>query len=413
MPLCGLGVVAGFKYLCSDKPTVSFFQMNKILDKLKGLRKNKLNDTDNMTLYPKLITDALSQVVYPGTKKSLVESGMVADNIRIDGMKVSFSLIFPRNTDPFLKSTLKAAEAQIHYSISKDVEVTITPEFKSAPRPEVGNMLPGVKNIVAVSSGKGGVGKSTVSANLAIALAKLGYKVGLLDTDIFGPSMPKMFGVEDARPYAVEKGGRQLIEPIEKYGVKLLSIGFFVNPDTATLWRGGMATSALKQLIADADWGDLDYFILDTPPGTSDIHLTLLQTIAITGAVIVSTPQSVALADARKGIDMYTNDKVNVPILGLVENMAYFTPAELPDHKYYIFGKDGCKNLAKEMDIPLLAQIPLVQSICESGDSGAPAATKPDTITGQAFLNLAQAVVTTVNRRNKERGKTKIVQVNE
>ena len=201
----------------------------------------------------------------------------------------------------------------------------------------------------------------------------MGYKVGLLDTDIFGPSMPKMFGVESERPYAVEKDGRQLIEPIEKYGVKLLSIGFFVNPDTATLWRGGMATSALKQLIADADWGDLDYFILDTPPGTSDIHLTLLQTLSITGAVIVSTPQNVALADARKGIDMYRNDKVNVPILGLVENMAWFTPAELPENRYYIFGKEGCKQLAKEMGCPLLAQIPLVQSICDNGDAGTPA----------------------------------------
>lgn len=364
---------------------------------------------EERTLYPKLITDALATVTYPGTKKNLVESGMVADNVRIDGMKVSFSLVFPRDTDPFLKSTVKAAEAAIHYHVGKDVEVRIETEFKSKPRPEVGKLLPEVKNIVAVSSGKGGVGKSTVAANLAIALARLGYKVGLLDTDIFGPSVPKMFNVEAARPYAVEKDGRQLIEPIEKYGVKLLSIGFFVNPDTATLWRGGMASNALKQLIADADWGELDYFILDTPPGTSDIHLTLLQTLAITGAVIVSTPQSVALADARKGIDMYTNDKVNVPILGLVENMAWFTPAELPNNKYYIFGKDGCKNLAKEMDVPLLAQIPLVQSICESGDDGVPAACDVDTATGQAFISLAQAVVTMTNRRNKEKAPTKIV----
>ncbi len=364
-----------------------------------------------MTLYPKLILDALATVTYAGTKKNLVESDMVADNIRIDGMTVSFSLIFPRDTDPFLKSTVKAAEAAIHYRINKDVVVTITTEFKSKPRPEVGKMLPQVKNIIAVSSGKGGVGKSTVSANLAIALAKLGYKVGLLDADIFGPSIPKMFKVEDARPYAVEKDGRQLIEPIEKYGVKLLSIGFFVNSDTATLWRGGMASNALKQLIADADWGELDYFILDTPPGTSDIHLTLLQTLAITGAVIVSTPQNVALADARKGIDMYRNDKVNVPILGLVENMAWFTPAELPENKYYIFGKEGCKALAKEMGTPLLAQIPLVQSICESGDDGLPAACNVDTATGQAFINLAQAVVTVTNRRNKELKPTKIVNV--
>ena len=366
---------------------------------------------NNMTLYPKLITDALATVIYPGTKKNLIESEMLADTPSINGMKVKIVLIFPRDTDPFLKSTLKAAEAAIHYHVSPDVVVEIKTEFKSAPRPEVGKLLPQVKNVIAVSSGKGGVGKSTVSANLAIALAKLGYKVGLLDTDIFGPSMPKMFGVEEERPYAVEKDGRQLIEPIERYGVKLLSIGFFVRPDTATLWRGGMATSALKQLIADADWGELDYFVLDTPPGTSDIHLTLLQTLAITGAIIVSTPQKVALADARKGIDMYRNDKVNVPILGLVENMAYFTPAELPQNKYYIFGKNGCKNLAQEMGVPLLAQIPIVQSICESGDEGKPAALNVNSITGQSFLSFAQAVVTVVNRRNKEQPPTQIVGV--
>ena len=362
-----------------------------------------------MTLYPKLITDALATVIYPGTKKNLIESEMLVDDVRINGMEVTFTLLFPRETDPFLKSTLKSAEAAIHYHVGKEVEVHIRTEFKSAPRPAVEKLLPQVKNIIAVSSGKGGVGKSTVSANLAIALAILGYKVGLLDTDIFGPSMPKMFGVEDARPYAVEKEGRQLIAPIERYGVKLLSIGFFVNPDTATVWRGGMATSALKQLIADADWGELDYFILDTPPGASDIHLTLLQTLSITGAVIVSTPQKVALADARKGIDMYRNEKVNVPILGLVENMAWFTPAELPQNKYYIFGKDGCKDLAAEMGCPLLAQLPLVQSVCEQGDAGSPAVVHTDTVMGQAFLNLAQAVVTVTNRRNRELPKTKIV----
>lgn len=364
-----------------------------------------------MTLYPKLIMDALATVTYPGTKKNLVESGMVADQPAIDGMKVKVVLEFPRDTDPFLKSTVKAAEAAIHYHVSKDVEVEIVTEFKSKPRPEAGKMLPGVKNIVAVSSGKGGVGKSTVSANLAISLARLGYRVGLLDADIFGPSMPKMFNVEDARPYAVHVDGRDLIEPIEQYGVRLLSIGFFVNPDTATLWRGGMASNALKQLIGDANWGELDYLILDTPPGTSDIHLTLLQTLAITGAVIVSTPQQVALADARKGVDMYRNDKVNVPILGLIENMAWFTPKELPENKYYIFGKEGCKQLAAELNVPLLAQIPLVQGICESGDEGKPAALSADSMTGLAFLNLAQAVVTVVNRRNKEQPPTKIVGV--
>lgn len=356
--------------------------------------------------------DALATVTYPGTKKNLVESGMVADQPSIDGMKVKVVLEFPRDTDPFLKSTVKAAEAAIHYHVSKDVEVEIITEFKSKPRPEAGKMLPGVKNIVAVSSGKGGVGKSTVSANLAISLSRLGYRVGLLDADIFGPSMPKMFNVEDARPYAVHVDGRDLIEPIEQYGVRLLSIGFFVNPDTATLWRGGMASNALKQLIGDANWGELDYLILDTPPGTSDIHLTLLQTLAITGAVIVSTPQQVALADARKGVDMYRNEKVNVPILGLVENMAWFTPKELPENKYYIFGKEGCKQLATELNVPLLAQIPLVQGICESGDEGKPAALSADSMTGIAFLNLAQAVVTVVNRRNKEQPPTKIVGVN-
>lgn len=364
-----------------------------------------------MTLYPKLIMDALATVTYPGTKKNLVESGMVADTPSINGMKVKVVLLFPRETDPFLKSTVKAAEAAIHYHVSKEVEVEIAIETKSKPRPEVGKMLPQVKNIIAVSSGKGGVGKSTVAANLAIALARLGYKVGLLDTDIFGPSVPKMFDVEEEKPYAVEVEGRQLIQPIEKYGVKLLSIGFFVNPNTATLWRGGMASNALKQLIGDANWGELDYFILDTPPGTSDIHLTLLQTLAITGAVIVSTPQKVALADARKGIDMYQNDKVKVPILGLVENMAWFTPAELPQNKYFIFGKEGCKNLASEMNLPLLAQIPVVESICESGDAGTPAALNTETMTGLAFINLAQAVVTVVNRRNKEQAPTNIVKV--
>ena len=363
-----------------------------------------------MVIYPEIIRKALETVIYPGTKKNIVESGMLADNMRIDGMKVSFSLIFPRETDPFLKSVVKAAEHAIHFYVSEEVGVTITTEFTSKARPKPGKMLPHVRNVVAVSSGKGGVGKSTVAANLAIALAKLGYKVGILDTDIFGPSLPKMFDVERGRIYSIEKDGRTLIQPLEKYGVKLLSIGFFVNPDTATLWRGGMASNALKQLIADADWDELDYFILDTPPGTSDIHLTLLQTLAI-GAVIVSTPQDVALADARKGIDMYTNDKVNVPILGLVENMAWFTPAELPENKYYIFGKEGCKKLAKEMNLPLLAQIPIVQGLCESGDEGQPAALNSDSILGQVFLNLAQAVVTVVNRRNKEMGPTKIVEV--
>jgi ATP-binding protein involved in chromosome partitioning len=350
-------------------------------------------------------------VRYPGTGKNLLEAEMVADNLRIDGMKVSFSLIFEKPTDPFMKSMVKAAETAIHTYVSPDVEVTITTESRQAARPEAGKMLPDVKNIIAVSSGKGGVGKSTVAANLAVALAGLGYKVGLLDADIFGPSMPKMFQVEDARPYAETKEGRDLIVPIEKYGVKLLSIGFFVDPDQATLWRGGMASNALKQLIADADWGQLDYFILDTPPGTSDIHLTLVQNLAITGAVIVSTPQQVALADARKGINMYQNEKVDVPILGLVENMAWFTPAELPQNRYYLFGREGTKQLAEAMQVPLLGQIPIVQSICENGDNGTPAALSSDTATGLAFRALAEEVVRQTDLRNASRPGTTIVEL--
>ena len=362
-----------------------------------------------MTLYPKLILDALATVRYPGNGKNIVEAEMVADNLRIDGMKVSFSLTFEKPTDPFMKSVVKAAETAIHTYVSKEVEVTITTESRQAARPEPGKMLPQVKNVIAVSSGKGGVGKSTVAANLAVALSKLGYKVGLLDADIFGPSVPKMFQVEDARPYAETVEGRDLIVPIEKYGIELLSIGFFVDPDQATLWRGGMASNALKQLVGDAKWGELDYFILDTPPGTSDIHLTLLQTLAITGAVIVSTPQGVALADARKGINMYMNDKVNVPILGLVENMAWFTPAELPNNRYYLFGKEGTKRLAEELNVPLLGQIPIVQGICENGDNGTPAALDDNSMVGQAFLELARNVVKQTEKRNAEMAPTEIV----
>ena len=365
-----------------------------------------------MELYPKLIMDALSTVRYPGSGKNIVEMQMVEDDLRISGMHVSFSLIFDKPTNPFLKSLVKAAEAAIHAYVSKDVEVEIRTKTLQAPRPDLPDLLPGVKNIIAVSSGKGGVGKSTVAANLAVALARLGHRVGLLDCDIFGPSVPKMFRMEEARPYSENVGGRDLIVPVEQYGIKVLSIGFFVDPDTPTLWRGGMASNALKQLIGDAAWGDLDYFILDTPPGTSDIHLTLVQTLPITGAVIVSTPQQVALADARKGINMYRNDKVDVPILGLVENMAWFTPAEHPDEKYFLFGREGVKQLAEEMQVPLLGQIPVVQSICENGDNGTPAALDPASPSGQAFLQLAARVVRETDRRNLEKEKTKIVPVN-
>lgn len=363
----------------------------------------------DITLYPKLITDALATVTYPGTKKNLIESNMLADDVRIDGMKVKFTLIFPRDTDPFLKSTLKAAEAAIHYHVSKDVEVTIETEFTSKPRPEVGKLLPQVKNIIAVSSGKGGVGKSTVAANLAISLARLGYKVGLLDADIFGPSVPKMFGVEDEQLYMQEIDGKNRIIPLEKYGVKLLSIGFVVDKEKAVLWRGAMASNALKQLITDAAWGDLDYFVIDMPPGTSDIHLTLVQTLGITGAIVVTTPQEVALADARKGVSMFLGNQVNVPVLGIVENMSWFTPASHPDEKYYIFGKDGGKNLAEKLGVKLLGQVPLVASICRGGDDGVPV-TLQNSVSGRSFINLAEAVVKAVDERNASRPATKRVE---
>ena len=253
------------------------------------------------------------------------------------------------------------------------------------------------KYIIAIHSGKGGVGKSTVAANLAIALAKKGLRVGLLDADIHGPSMPKMFHTEDCRPYSVEVEGRTLIEPIEQYGVKMLSIGFFVSPEQAVIWRGGMASNAIKQLIEDANWGELDYFLIDLPPGTSDIHLTLINELQLTGVIVVTTPQPVALVDARKGVEMFRNEKVNVPILGLIENMSWFTPAELPENRYYIFGRDGGKSLADELNIPLLGQIPLVQSIREGGDEGIPVALQEGHPAAKIFDEI---IVSLVNKKS-------------
>lgn len=366
-----------------------------------------------MAIYPKLIIDALRNVRYPGTGKDVVEMGFVSDDIHIDGMKVSLSLMFDKPNDPFIKSVVKACETAIltYADPNIDIKGNIEVRTKQVAQPKPVALLPDVKNIIAISSGKGGVGKSTVAVNLAVSLAHKGYKVGLLDADIFGPSLPKMFDEEAARPILEPIDGRDLITPVEKYGVKMLSIGFFVNKDDAIVWRGAMASNALKQLIADSNWGDLDYFLIDFPPGTSDIHLTLVQSLAITGAVVVSTPQQVALADARKGISMFTNEKVNVPILGLVENMAWFTPAELPENKYYIFGKDGCKNLAEEMHVALLGQIPIVQSICEGGDSGRPVACNEDSITGMAFSNLADNLIESIDKRNSELSPTQKVEV--
>ena len=367
-----------------------------------------------MTLYPNLIIDALRKVRYPGNGKDIVELGMVEDDMRIDGQKVQFSLIFDKPTDPFIKSVVKAAEAAILTFVSPEVDIKGNIAVKTRqPAPETKKaapILPGVKNIIGISSGKGGVGKSTVAANLAVSLTRLGYKVGLLDADIFGPSQPKMFGLEDAQLYMHEVDGRDLIIPAEQYGVKLLSIGFMVDRNKPVLWRGSMASNALNQLITQADWGELDYFLIDMPPGTSDIHLTLVQTLGITGVVVVSTPQEVALADARKGVAMFLDPKVNVPVLGLVENMAWFTPLQHPDEKYYLFGREGVKNLASEINVDLLGQIPLVEDICTHADAGDPIALA-DSIEGNAFLQLADKVVRAVDSRNASLPPTEKVNV--
>ncbi len=346
-------------------------------------------------MYPQQIIDALQHVRYPGTGKNLIESGMLEDDIRISGLEVSFSLIFEKDNDPFRKSVVKAAETAIHTYVDENAAVYIHTKFikqNMAPKTDSVENLRAAQ-VIAIHSGKGGVGKSTISANLAITLAKMGYKVGLLDADIHGPSIPKMFHTEGCRPVSTPVNGRNLIEPIEQYGVKMLSIGFFVDPQQAVVWRGGMASNAIKQLIQDANWGDLDYFLIDLPPGTSDIHLTLVQHLHLTGAIVVTTPQPVALVDARKGVDMFLNEKINVPVLGLVENMAWFTPAELPNNRYYIFGKDGGKHLAEELNIPLLGQVPLVQSIREGGDEGTPIALQDGHPASQMFESICQHLI--------------------
>lgn len=356
------------------------------------------------TLYPNLILDALKQVRYPGNGKNIVELGMVNDDIRIDGRKVSFSLTFEKSTDPFIRSVVKNAETSILTFIAPDIEIkgniSVVAKKNAQEKAETPKPLQGVKNIIGVSSGKGGVGKSTVAANLAVALTRIGYKVGVLDADIFGPSMPKMFGLEDEQLYMHEVDGKDMIIPAEAYGIKMLSIGFMVDKNKPVLWRGSMASNALNQLITQADWGELDYFVIDMPPGTSDIHLTLVQTLGLTGVVVVSTPQEVALADARKGIAMFTDPKVNVPVLGLVENMAWFTPLRHPDEKYYLFGKEGAKRLAEELNVELLGQIPLIEDIGVKADAGSPIALD-DSQEGHAFLALAAKINDAVTRRNE------------
>lgn len=360
------------------------------------------------------ITEILKQVKHPESDQDIVSLGMV-ENLRVADEKVFFNLIFKKTNDPFISSIKKACVKIIETSTNKELSAqgniaTIIradkPKQKEAPKKS--NPLDDIKNIIAIASGKGGVGKSTVASNLAVALAETGATVGLIDADIYGPSIPKMFGVENEKPDFYKKDNVDMLVPIEKYGVKLLSIGFFVEKGDPLIWRGPMATSTLKQLIFNGDWGKLDYLLIDLPPGTGDIHLTLVQEMPITGSVIVSTPQEVALTDVVKGLNMFKSDKINVPVLGLVENMAWFTPAELPDNKYYIFGKDGVKNLAKELNLKLLGQIPLVQSIREGGDEGTPSAMQ-NTVTAESFKDLAKSVIEAIELRNAQLAPTQQV----
>lgn len=359
------------------------------------------------------IIEVLKKVNYPG-KEDIVTLGMVEKaEYTADGIVIILKT--DKQKDPVASSLKHACVKALKDAFGPDTEISSVeikspvPRVKTEPLTE--DLIPGVKNIIAIASGKGGVGKSTIAVNTAVALARQGYATGLLDADIFGPSAPKMFDTENERPHARQNAGKELVIPVKKYGVKVLSVGYFVSHDDAVVWRGPLASNFLKQLLGQGDWGELDYLIVDLPPGTSDIHLTLVQTVGVSGAVIVSTPQKVALADAIKGISMFSNEKINVPVLGLVENMSWFTPAELPDNKYYIFGKEGCKNLAEEMNIPLLGQIPVIQSICESGDSGKPVALQDDAI-GDAFGKLATEIVARTEERNRTHGPTEKVHVN-
>lgn len=349
------------------------------------------------------ILEALRYVDDPDLKQDIVSLGMVKD-VKVEGKDVSFTVELTTPACPLKAVIEKACINAITHYVDKDASVKVNMSSKvSSRRTDQRIILPGVKNIIAIASGKGGVGKSTVATNIAIALAQSGAKVGLVDADIYGPSAPLMFGLSNQRPYVQERNGKTFIVPIEKYGVKVLSIGFLVDEAQAIVWRGPMASKALTQLFSDAEWGDLDYLFVDLPPGTGDIHLTLVSSIPVTAAVIVSTPQAVALADVKKGISMFQLPAINVPILGLVENMAYFVPAELPSNKYYIFGKDGCKNLAEKMNISLLGQIPIVESICESGDTGYPIALEITSPTALAFKQLSENLARQVSIINASR----------
>jgi ATP-binding protein involved in chromosome partitioning len=365
-----------------------------------------------MKLDKKDILKALETISIAGEGKNMVESGAVT-NVITFGDDVIVDLVL---ATPALHIKNRAEEdikKVIHSLVSADakVKVNIKVEAKENPNEIKGKSIPGIKNIIAVASGKGGVGKSTVTANLAVTLAKMGFSVGVLDADIYGPSMPMMFDVEAAKPISIEVNGKSKMKPIESYEVKLLSIGFFTAPSQAVIWRGPMASKALNQMIFDAEWGELDFMLIDLPPGTGDIHLSIMQSLPITGAVIVSTPQAVALADTRKGVSMFMSDSINIPVLGIIENMAYFTPEELPNNKYYIFGKEGAKGLATDLNVPFLGEVPIVQSIREAGDYGRPAALQTDSIIATVFDEITKNIVQEVVNRNETLPATEIIKI--
>lgn len=366
-----------------------------------------------MKIDKKDILKALETITVPGEGQNMVESGAIK-NILVFGDEVVVDITIK---NPSLQAK-KRVEVDILKTIhdlvyeKAKIKVNITVDAPENPEQVIkGTPIKGINNIVAVASGKGGVGKSTVTSNLAVSLAKMGFNVGILDADVYGPSIPIMFDVEDERPLATEIDGKSKMKPIENYGIKVLSIGFFTKPNQAVIWRGPMAAKALNQLIFDADWGDLDFLLIDLPPGTGDIHLSIMQAVPITGAVVVSTPQNIALADAKKGVAMFQQENISVPVLGIVENMAYFTPEELPENKYYIFGKEGAKNLAEDLEVPFLGEIPIVQSIREAGDVGRPAALQLDTPTEIAFKAIAKNVATEVVRRNKDLPPTEAIKI--
>ena len=361
------------------------------------------------------ILNALSTISAPGEGQNLVESGAIK-NVQVFGDEVIVDVTINNPSLQAKKKTEVSILQVIHAEVHPKAKITVNVKVDAPVKTEQPNLIKGkpiagIQNIIAVASGKGGVGKSTVTANLAVSLARMGFEVGLLDADIYGPSQPLMFDVENEKPLAIEVGGKSKMKPVSNYGVKLLSIGFFTEKDQAVIWRGPMAAKALNQMIFDAHWGELDFLLIDLPPGTGDIHLSIMQSLPITGAVVVSTPQEVALADARKGIAMFEQDSIRVPVLGIIENMSYFTPAELPDNKYYIFGESGAKNLAETAGITLLGEIPLVQSVREAGDVGRPAALQENTPISKAFEALTKEVVSELVSRNENLPPTEAIRI--